>query len=356
MKRKIIFTIHGIAGLVSGLFILLISLSGAILVFHKELDRLEYPKVIVEENKIIASIDSCYQVLQKQYPHAQVSNCKLPVRFTDPFIFTFYDSAYSLGSEPTQLFLHSQSGAILKTRSARNNFVNWVAVMHNSFHLGKKGEWLFGFFAAVLVLSILTGLILYWRSILAVLAFRKIVWKWKNLHQVVGVYAVLFNLMIGITGFWMQRYVFKKEFYQASSYTPVFKSSPSLFFSLDSALNDVKQRYPDFTPYVIYFTPTKKGKTAVYGSRRSNSFIHSKDFADALFLDSTGKISSTAFVTEIDASNRYDIVNAQVHFGQYGGLPVKIIYCLFGLTSGLLGVTGFLLWLRRKHSQIPKGA
>jgi len=347
MKRKIIFTIHSIAGLLSGLFILLISLSGAILVFHNELDRLEYPKVNAEENKNLASIDNCFQILQKQYPHAQVINCRLPVIPTDPFIFTFYDSAFHKGTDPTQLFLHSQRGTILKTRSARNNFVNWVAILHNSFHLGKRGEWLFGFFAAVLILSTLTGLILYRRNIVAVLAFKRHVWKWKNLHQLVGVYALLFNLMIGVTGFWMQRYVFKKEFYQASSYTPVFTSSPSMFFSLDSALNDVTHQYPDFTPYVIYFAQSKKGKTAIYGSRRSNSFIHSKDFADALFLDSAGKVSSTAFVNEIDASNRYDIINAQVHFGQYGGLPVKIIYCLFGLTSGLLSITGFLLWLKR---------
>lgn len=354
MKRKIIFTIHGIAGLVSGLFILLISLSGAILVFHKELDRLEYPKVNVEGNNSIASIDSSYYIFQKGYPHSQVSNCRLPVVPTDPFIFTFYDSAYNLGNEPMQMFLHSQNGNILKTRSARNNFVNWVAIMHNSFHLGKKGEWLFGFFAAVLVLSTLTGLILYWRNILAVVTFKKRVWQWRNLHQLVGVYALLFNLMIGVTGFWIQRYVFKKGFYRASSYTPVFKSSPPLFFSLDNALNDVKHQYPDFTPYVIYFAQTKKGKTAVYGSRRSNSFIHSKDFADVLFLDSNGKINSMAFVDEIDAASRYDIINAQVHFGQYGGLPVKIVYCLFGLTSGLLSVTGFLLWLkRRRHIKNP---
>jgi len=346
--KKIVFTIHSIAGLVSGLFILLISLSGAMLVFHKELDRLAYPEIIAEGNKGIASVDSCFNSVQTQFSRAQISHCKLAASSSDPFVFTVYDSAYSKGTDPTQVFLHSQNGKILKIRSARDNFVNWVAILHSSFHLGKTGEWLFGFFALILVVSVVTGLLLYWRNILAVLTFRRRTWKWTNLHQVVGVWALLFNLMIGITGFWMQRYVFKKEFYQSPAYTPVFKTSPPLFFSLDSALGRIKDRYPDFTSYVIYFAQTKKAKTAVYGNRRSNSFIHSKEFADAVFLDSSGKVSLTAFVSEIDASNRYDIVNAQVHFGQYGGWPVKIIYCLFGLMSGLLGLTGFLLWLKRK--------
>jgi len=347
LKRKIIFTVHSVAGLVSGIFILLISLSGAILVFRKDLDRFTYPAIRVETGKSIIAVDSCYINIQKQYSSVQISHCKLPATDDDPFVFTIYDSAKSGGTEPMQVFLHPQNGNILKTRSDRNNFLNWVAIMHNSFHLGKTGEWLFGFFAAVLVISTLTGLLLYRKNILAVLTFKRRVWKWKNIHQVVGVYALFFNLMIGITGFWMQRYVFKKDFYQSSGYTPVFKASPHLFFSVDSALKNLKNQHPDFIPHVIYFAQSKKGSTTVYGGRSSNSFIHSKEFADALFLDSAGTVKSTAFVDEIDASNRYDIINAQIHYGQYGGLPVKIIYCLFGLTGGLLSITGFLLWLKR---------
>ena len=59
------------------------------------------------------------------------------------------------------------------------------------------------------------------------------------------------------------------------------------------------------------------------------------------FWTARASIARTAFVNEIDASSRYDIINAQVHYGQYGGLPVKVVYCLFGLTGGLLSITGF---------------
>ena len=94
----------------------------------------------------------------------------------------------------------------------------------------------------------------------------------------------------------------------------------------------------------------KKGKTAVYGSQKSNSFIHAKKYADIILLDSSGHVTKTAFVNDIAASSRYDIINAQVHYGKYGGLPVKIIYSLLGLASGLLSITGFLLWYRRKKN------
>jgi uncharacterized iron-regulated membrane protein len=352
MKKNFIFTIHSIAGVTSGLFILIMSLSGAVLVFHDELDRLEYPADVLRANSKIIPVDSCYNNLKREFPHAQVSNCRLTPGNQQSFVFTIYDSSYKNGKESLKIFMHPQEGTIQKIKGSDTSPANRIGRLHSSLFLGKKGEWLLGFFAIVFVLSITTGLIQYRRKVLAVLTFKKRVFKKGNFHQLIGVYALLFNLMIGITGFWMQRYVFKQEFYKPSGYSPVLKTSPSLFYSLDSSLSQLKEQYPDFTGHVIYFAQSKKAKTVIYGSQSTNSFIHSKDFADAIFLDSTGHVSFTAFVNEIDASSRYDIVNSQVHFGQYGGLPIKIIYCLLGLTGGLLSITGFLLWLKRKNRKI----
>ena len=352
MKKNFIFYIHSFAGLVSGLFILLMSVSGAALVFHEELDGLQQPFVninYVNEQPV----DSCYRLIQNQYPHAQISNCTLPANNREPFSFIIYDPSYKNGSRAMELFLDPHSGTVLKTRGGaddmKHNFMSWLSRFHNSFHLGKTGEWLLGFFALVFLLSILTGLILFRKNILAVLFFRGEVYKRNNLHQLIGVYALLFNLLIALTGFWMQRYVFKKDFYAAYNYTPVLKPSPPLPFSFDSACKVLQKKYPGFTASVIYFAQGNTGKTAVYGSRSSNSFIHSKKLADAVFLDSSGAVANTRFVNEISAGDRYDIINSQVHMGKYGGIPVKIIYCLFGLTGGLLSITGFLLWLNRKR-------
>jgi len=356
MKKNFIFYIHSVAGLVSGLFILLMSLSGAALVFHEEIDAVQIPSVSASENKSdshrMLTVDSCYSSIQKQYPAAQVSHCMLPDNSSKPFSFFIYDSSYKKGARAMQVFLHPQTGAVLKTRGgsddAKNNFMSWLSAFHNSFHLGKTGEWLLGFFAIVFSLSITTGLILFRKKILAVLLFRKGVYNKNNLHQLIGVYALLFNLMIGITGFWMQRYVFKKEFYSSSTYTPVLKTSPGLFFKFDSAYAALKAQQPEFTGSVIYFAQSKKSKTAIYGSRSSNPFIHSKKYADVILLDSTGNVASTRFVNEIDPHDRYDIINSQLHMGKFGGTGIKIIYFLFGLAGGLLSITGFLMWIKRK--------
>jgi uncharacterized iron-regulated membrane protein len=150
-----------------------------------------------------------------------------------------------------QVFIHPQTAEVLQVRGGgkdmKHNFMSWLSVFHNSFHLKKKGEWLLGFFALVFVLSITTGIILYRKNIVSVLLFRKKMFRRANLHQLIGVYALLFNLVIGVSGYWMQRYVFKKQFYAAEQpYTPVIKPSSPLFFNIDSALIAAKKTVSGF--------------------------------------------------------------------------------------------------------------
>jgi uncharacterized iron-regulated membrane protein len=215
-------------------------------------------------------------------------------------------------------------------------------------HLDKTGQWLLGFFALVFLLSLITGVVLYRKNIIAVLLFKKNMLQKNNLHQLIGVYALGFNLMIAISGFWMQRYVFKKEFFVSDTYQRILKTSPGMPYNFDSAYEQVKKQFPDFTAGVIYFAQNNSGKTAVYGSRASNNFIHSKKFADVIFLDSTGSMAKTRFINEIDAVDRYDIINSQLHMGRFGGVGIKIFYFIFGLSGALLSITGFLLWLKRR--------
>ncbi len=128
------------------------------------------------------------------------------------------------------------------------------------------------------------------------------------------------------------------------------RASPPLSYNMDTAIIKLKQHYPLFTCHIIYFAQSNKGKTAIYGSNKNNSFIHSKKFADVVYLDSAGNIAGTRFIDSIPAADRYDIINAQIHFGKYGGMPVKIIYSLLGLLTGLMSVTGILLWLKRNKA------
>jgi uncharacterized iron-regulated membrane protein len=347
--KKFIFYIHSTAGLLSGLFILLMSLSGAALVYQDEMDT---AKNSIFDSGYLVPVDTAYREIQKAYPGAQISSCEFA---RGAYSFFIYDTAFKKGEKALEVFVHNPTGSIAGERGTGDTFAAWLSKFHRSLHLGKTGEWLLGFFALIFLISIITGFILFRKKIFSVLLFRRSAWKKNNLHQIIGTWALLFNLMIAVSGFWMQRYVFKKEFYQSYNYTPVVKASPPLSFNFDSAYAGIKKRYPDFTAAVIYFAQSNKGKTAVYGSRASNAFIHSKKFADVIMLDSAGGISSTRLINENSAGDKYDIINSQLHMGKYGGWGIKLIYFVFGLTGALLSITGFLVWWRRRRkNELPE--
>lgn len=349
MKKPLLFSIHSFAGLIAGVFILLLSVSGSILVFHDEIDALQKPVVV--EQKQPFSVDSCYAIVKKAYPNAEISNCNLPSD-RNSVSFFIYDSLFDNGKSIREIFVNRNTLKIVGSRGGssdmQRNFIGWLSKFHNSFHAGKTGEWLLGVFALVFVLSLATGIILYRKSVVAVLTFKKSVYTKSNLHQIVGVYALFFNLIMGISGYWMQRYVFKKDFYTVSTWVKTIKASSLPIFSFDTALVTIKTQHPNFTPYVIYFAQSAQGKTAVYGSNSTNGFIHSKKFADVIVLDSTGTIAKTRFVNENTPSDYYDIVNSQLHMGKYGGWFIKLLYSLFGISGALLSITGFSMWLKRK--------
>jgi uncharacterized iron-regulated membrane protein len=353
MAKRNITTIHSFAGFIAGVFILFLSVSGSLLVFHNELDSFQKPVVLNKCGHF--STDACYATVKNTYPLAEISSCSMPAQ-QSPFSFFIYDSVFDKGASAREIFVDPCTAKITGSRGGsndmRHNFMGWLSKFHNSFGAGKPGEWLLAVFAVVFVLSLITGIILYRKSVFSVLFFKQGVYSKKNLHQIIGVYALLFNLMMGISGYWMQRYVFKKDFYTISTWVKTLKPSPQQRFSIDAALAGLKKQHPSFTPYVIYFAQNNQGKTAVYGSNSTNSFIHSKKFADVIALDSSGAISKTRFINANTTSDYYDIINSQLHMGKYGGWFIKLLYGLFGITGAVLSITGFMLWRKRKNEKL----
>jgi uncharacterized iron-regulated membrane protein len=46
-------------------------------------------------------------------------------------------------------------------------------------------------------------------------------------------------------------------------------------------------------------------------------------------------------------------MSGPLHFGNWGGMVVKVLYFLFGLTPALLSITGFVIWMRQSGKRQP---
>ncbi|MBE9464482.1 PepSY domain-containing protein [Dyadobacter subterraneus] len=67
------------------------------------------------------------------------------------------------------------------------------------------------------------------------------------------------------------------------------------------------------------------------------------------FDPQTGKLIGVSDIAKKSFTDRLEWQIYQLHIGNFGGIFVKILYVLIGLTPGFLSVTGAMLWLKRKN-------
>ena len=56
---------------------------------------------------------------------------------------------------------------------------------------------------------------------------------------------------------------------------------------------------------------------------------------------------SFAIAAKLHFEFECEAVQTYLHFGNFGGAPVKVLWVILGLAPSLLSVTGFLMWWNR---------
>ncbi|HEX8378586.1 MAG TPA: PepSY-associated TM helix domain-containing protein, partial [Pedobacter sp.] len=344
-----IFAIHSILGLITGILLLVISLSGCILVFHEEIDKaLNPPLLCVKPGQHKTSLDKIFKSASHQFPGSYIrfrhlpanpeASIELSVQKQSVWIFAYYNP---------------YNGDYLGSRNARNYFLGWLLGLHYGLLAGSIGELLVGILSVCLLLSLLTGVYVYRKHLLNVLMFR-ITFKFSNwrkasssLHRIIGVWSLLFNLMFAVTGFWMLRYVFQPSTYQATVEPKSLNDPVSV--SLDSVVKTAETTFDGFKVSGIHLPKTKEESINIIGAVSTQNILYGEHANSIEFDPLTGKELSRIDVTKQSAYDKWDSIVFPLHSGLFGNIIVKLIYCVAGLSPSLLSITGFLLWLRRRR-------
>ena len=204
---KRLFRIHSWLGLVSGACVLVFFVTGAILVFGVELNRWERPDLFkVSPQGTYQSYDALYRSALQQRPAYFIYSLRyIPQKSDETIEMRIYDPK---SKEYGLLSQNPYTGEILG-ESFNSTVYDILLKLHYTFYLGRVGELLAGIFALALLGSVFTGAIVYRKNIGKVLLFRvklKLT-NWRilssGLHRILGVWALLFNVILGFSGFYM---------------------------------------------------------------------------------------------------------------------------------------------------------
>jgi uncharacterized iron-regulated membrane protein len=127
---------------------------------------------------------------------------------------------------------------------------------------------------------------------------------------------------------------------------------PSHFESVDAAVKEVANALPRNEISSVLFP------NAIFGSprhylvwTRGKSPVTSRLFTPALVdVENNALTVSTGLPWYLRALE----VSRPLHFGDYGGLPLKILWALFDLALIFVLVSGLYLWLSRRRTAIEQ--
>ena len=362
-----LFTLHSWLGLATGLLLLVVSLSGVVLVFAEELDHALNPDLLTvpvlagqkpAEANATPRLDAIFAAARVRYPQPAF----LRFRRLPAHAGSAVEMSVDWGeNEWTFAYFDPQTARFLGERNARSHFLGWLLGVHYSLWGGKTGELTAALLGVALLLSVSTGLVVYRKHLVPVLLFRqKISWRnWRtassSLHRVVGVWSLLLNLLMASSGIWMLRYTFLPATYEpevAKRQQP----QPELAVSFDTLYAEAKRALPGLQP-VGLLGPAADGEPVVnvFGEMPAGNPLFGR-FSHTVKLDAnTGRATKTVDLHKASTSEQADAVITTLHFGQFGGLLIKIVWSVGGLSPALLSLSGFLLWWQKRYAR-PKTA
>lgn len=293
---------------------------------------------------------------------------------------------FELGEEKhAMIYLDPYTGKVLKDKrkaAPSEAFFIFVRAGHRFFWLPQKiGSPFVGSACILFLIILITGLIWWypkkWTKKTRDKSF-KIKWsaRWKrlniDLHNVLGFYSLIFVILLTATGI-----VFTFDWFENGVYKALtFKSKPE--FSKESPVSDTTIIHARFDKPVdvIWGRMLKRynyrfGRLTIGAPERTKepyrafvqfgdgTLIYNSDtyYYDGKTLEQLSWKGEKAIpYQELSAGEKIFRMNFDIHTGQILGLPTKIIAFLACIIGASLPVTGTIIWYNRKWGKKRKNS
>jgi len=204
--RKAFFQVHLWTGLILAVYVLVMSVTGTILIYRRELSRAfsTQPHIVAVSGPRMTA-DEIKQAALRSHPGFNVVRIFQPRRPDQPA-----EVWLERGQKKLQRLIDPYSGADLGN-SLQFGFraVLWLVDLHDNLLSGKTGHVLNGIAGACVTLLCLSGFVVWWPGIDRWRRSLLIDWRasgnrlnW-SLHSALGFWSLLFILMWGVSGVYL---------------------------------------------------------------------------------------------------------------------------------------------------------
>lgn len=371
-KLKIWTTIHKWTSLISTLFLLILCITGLPLIFHVEINKWTHDNYHIQSKhdlKNNINIDQLIDIAKNKHPHKEVQI--ININHDKSFITIAMAKPYFIDNREMrkEVRINMNTGKILTNNHQQEQiedndkhgvkqyieeFMHFMFELHKDLFLGFIGMLFLAIMGVMMFIAIISGIVLY-QPFMQKLVFgtvrtdRSKRVKWLDLHNLVGIVIALWLGVVVITGVFIELSIPANIGVQKAidkvrrPYLNEQSISPNKYVPLQPIIDQLKYDYPDKTIQTIIFPKASEISTPVhYVLAINGNTTLQKRFYHVVIADvRTGKIGEKIrlpwYVNVLQ-------ISAPLHFGDYGGLPMKILWFILDLLTIVVLITGLYLW------------
>lgn len=358
------YLVHKWTSLVCTIFLLIICLTGLPLVFHHEIEHwLDDAKPLsdVPASTPPANLDKLVAQARSMYPGEVVDYL-----FFDPDEPQVY---VGMAKKPGDgqvsghaVRMDGRTGDVLLDgplyTQDRFSFMGIMLSLHVDLFASLPGELFLGVMGLLFCIAIVSGVVLY-GPFMKKLAFgtvragRSTRLKWLDLHNLLGIVTLVWAFVVGFTGVINELSTPLFQLWQSTELVRILapykgQGVPAELSSAQAAADTARKALPGNEVSFIAFPGNAFGSPHHYIAwMRGATPLTSKMNTPVLIDGRNGELTTVAkmpwYLTALELSR-------PLHFGDYGGLPLKIIWAVLDLITIVVLVSGLYLWLARRRA------
>lgn len=352
--------VHKWSSLISTIFLLMLCITGLPLIFHHEIDHLLHEEVEPAElpaDTPRASLDSVVAAVLAQETGKAVQF--LSWDDEEPNVVFAFVNERPDGDPQTNKILRvdARTAKVLDAPNFESRFTGIMLRLHTDMYLGLGSKLFLGLMGMFFVVAVISGVVVYAPSMKkidfgSVRFSRPKVVRRLDLHNVLGIATIAWLLVVGATGVintWADLVLKLWQFDQVSEILGPLKDKPrpQVLASLDRTMDNARRAVPDMHPRFMAFPGNAFSGPAQFIIFMNGQTPLTSRLLQPVVLDgATGDLVDTRpmpwYVTAL-------FLSQPLHFGDYGGMALKILWGLLDLVAIAVLWTGLNLWAAKRR-------
>ena len=380
---KLYRTVHAWIGISCGFALFIAFYAGALTMFQEPIARWASPPRVGVAAVPLGDTLRLLELVAAAHPEARKEGITLHLRGheNEPARVTWEEDAPHQAGQPHG-HAHwwatlNPDGTLLAKQEEPSELAEFINHIHMRLGIPRPwGSYLMGVVSLLYGVALIAGVIVLLpsltRDFLALRVGHNLKRMWLDAHNVVGVTALPFHLVIAVTstawGFggplWSaqesvifggkQKAVMKGDFERWLAPKPT--GEPGVMLPPAQLLQRLNALVPDFEPKVMIFKNFGDTAAAVKFVGAERGYVGDTTFGGVMLSAVTGEfVNDRSRPSRQDPDRRASSTIFALHTGEYGGITIAWAYFFLGFSGAWLFYSGNLLWIETRRKKTRKG-